>query len=135
MMITIFLSIVLGALVALFAIFLSEENRDRKFRKLIKPDSFLPPFPLEGLSDQTLEHLADNAIEKIAASPGDTSIKLQGFLGSLKLHERMLDSIFCDKLGSPDHLAIGKDLEYLISEVELRIRVLQKEESNGTPFN
>ncbi|WP_061220573.1 hypothetical protein [Leptospira santarosai] len=135
MMITIFLSIVLGALVALFAIFLFEENRDRKFRKLIKSDSFLPPFALEAVSDKALEDFQENAIEKIAASPGDISKKLQGFLGSLKFHERMLDSIFCDKLGSPDHLAIGKDLEYLISEVELRIRVLQKEESNGTPFN
>ncbi|EQA71770.1 hypothetical protein LEP1GSC059_1110 [Leptospira noguchii serovar Panama str. CZ214] len=135
-MITIFLSIVLGALVALFAIFLSEENRDRKFRKLIKPDGFfLPPLTLEGVSDQTLEHLADTAIEKIAASPEDTSKKLEGFLKSLKFHERILDNIFCDKFGSVDHCVIGNALEDLMEKIESRIRVLQKEESNGTPLN
>ncbi|EMP02306.1 hypothetical protein [Leptospira santarosai] len=135
MMITIFLSIMLGALVALFAVFLSEENWDRKFRKLIKSDSFLPPLGSEAVSDKALEDFQENAIAKIAASPKKISKKLEGFLESLKFHEKILDSIFCDKLGSPNHLAISKDFEYLISEVELRIRVLQKEESNGTSSN
>ncbi|WP_329552443.1 hypothetical protein [Leptospira santarosai] len=132
MMITIFLSIMLGALVALFAVFLSEENRDRKFRKLIKSDSFLPPLALEAVSDKALEDFQENAIAKIAALPGEISKKLEGFLESLKFHEKILDSIFCDELGSPNYLAISKDFEYLISEVEFRIRILQKEESNGT---
>lgn len=133
-MITIFLSIILGASVALFAIFLFEENRDRKFRKFIKPNS-LSPLAFKAVSDKALEDFQEAAIEEIAETPGDISKKLEGFLGSLKFHEKILDSIFCDKLGSPNHLAIGKDLEYLISEVELRIRVLQKEESNGTSSN
>ncbi|EMF80906.1 hypothetical protein LEP1GSC188_3111 [Leptospira weilii serovar Topaz str. LT2116] len=135
-MIIIFLSIMLGASVALFSIFLFEENKDRKFRKLLNSNDFLkPPFDLEAIGKVDVAHITEEIVKKLSDSPGDISEKLQGFLNSLKFHDRVLEGIFQKKSGSPDHYAIGRELESLINEVELRIRILKEEESYESSSN
>ncbi|WP_232423433.1 hypothetical protein [Leptospira weilii] len=128
MAVIIFLSIMLGASIALFLIFLSEENKDRKFRKLINSNDFLkPPFNLETIRKESVEQITEDVLKKFSDSPLDISEKLQGFLVSLKFHDKVLDGIFQDTFGSANHYNLSRKLDLLIDEVESTIRILEKE--------
>ncbi|EMJ96702.1 hypothetical protein [Leptospira alstonii] len=78
---------------------------------------------------QDVANTKNEILEKFKFSgSGDRREKLQVFLESLKFHDQVLDGIFQDTFGSADHYNISRKFCILIDEVELTIRILEKEE-------
>ncbi|RHX91662.1 hypothetical protein DLM76_17150 [Leptospira yasudae] len=135
-MTTIFMSFAFGALVTLIAVISKDAYRDFRNSQLfnLPPDQVRFSGPIK-FSKEEEDRIKKETIEIFANAPGDLAYKLEGFLESLKFHDQILDRIFQENFGSPDYYVIGRDLESLINQVELRIRISKEESSYGTPSN